>query len=52
MKRLLSYLLALVTRRRVRHYEVIGMLPSRGMIMLPEGYRIDEDGIIVSREGL
>lgn len=38
-------------RRKAKHYEIVGHLPSGSAILLPEGYKIDADGIIVSKKG-
>lgn len=37
-------------RRRVRHYEVVGMLPNRSMMVLPDGYGWDDEGVVVRKE--
>ncbi len=36
--------------RRVRHFEVVGMLPSRSLMVVPGDYGWDEDGVVVKRE--
>jgi hypothetical protein len=37
-------------RRTARHFEITGYLPCGSSLLLPEGYQLDDDGIIASKE--